>query len=647
MADVRIEIEEAFTEPVAVRDASIGFQRTNKTLWSALAAVSVIAVGVAIAAYFLRPQSPRSVTKLLVDVQPAEWLGGGYLSTKLVDFQLGRTAFTLSPDGRQIVFGGGDSEGYRLYLRRMDETEAEPITGTDGGVAPFFSPDGQWIGFWSEGKLRRIGLNGGTPLDICDTVSPLYAPKGASWSPDDTIVYHHLRKGVMAVQADGGEPKAITTLESGEVDHHLPQILPGGDALLFTARKRSWGNWETAEVVAQVLETGERKVLIENGADARYVPTGHLVFARMGTLMAVPFDPKRLEVTGAPVGVIAGIYQSVNHRNSGNDSGSAQFSFSSTGTFAYVGGGILPDPDGSLVWVGRQGAVEPIPAPAAPYSTPRISPDGRRLAVARGGLESDVWIYDIERKTSTRLTIDDHSSDFFAIWTQNGSHITFSSDRMGFPGIWQMPADGSGSPERLTTIDLAAPASWSPDGKVLAFVRFAQPGQRAQNDIWVVPDQGEPKPFIESPFHEGWPAFSPDGRWLAYASDRSGRGEVYVTPYPGPGPTYQISSDGGSEPVWSRSGKELFYRGPTNRDWVSAVMVVDITTEPKFGAGSPRLLFEGNYERNAVTPQYDVTADGQKFVMDLGGTPPVEPVTHIHIVLNWFEELERLAPIEN
>ncbi len=442
---------------------------------------------------------------MLVEVEPAEWLGTDARIFSSIPHE--SNGHDLLTGGKHLVFNAGDGEGFRLYMRPMDGLEAEPIPGTEGAVGPFLSPDGEWIGFWANGQLKKVPIGGGPPITLCDAPNP---PFGATWGPNQTIVFGQQSGSILEVSANGGEPHAITHLREGEYSHRLPHTLADGETLLFTAL-RQLETWDEACIVAQSLKTGERKLLIVNGADARYSPTGHLVFARLGTLMAVPIDLRRLEVTGGPVGV-ADLKQAVNARHGDDGTGAGQFSFSTSGSLAYVTGGIFLNPEKSLIWVDRDGAAEVLPAPRTDYYGPRLSPDGQRIAVSvRTFLKQDIWLYDISRGTSTRLTTE-KGSDLWPVWTPDGRRVTFRSDRDGEPNLYWIPADGSGSVERLTTVGPAAPTSWSPNGQVLAFLHRVGEGN---NDIWILPLGGEPQPFIHSrlmkyiqrfhPMAGGWP----------------------------------------------------------------------------------------------------------------------------------------------
>jgi serine/threonine-protein kinase len=372
------------------------------------------------------------------------------------------------------------------------------------------------------------------------------------------------------------------------------------------------------------------------GAGARYLPTGHLVAVQAGTIVSVPFDPVRLETTGTPVAVLSGVMQVRRLRNATQTNLVPQVAFSSTGTMAYIP--VNPRPrQKALTWVDRAGLEQPTGASGGDYFQPRVSPDGRRVAVTvleGGGDHNDVWLYDLTRETWSRFTSEGDNA--FPLWAPDGRQLTYVSNKAGPDNMYRKSLDGSGPEERLLASDRPNyPFSWA--AGVLAFVA---PFPRTAQDIWVLrPDRpGKPSPFLETPFGEGAPAFSPDGRWLAYVSNESGRNEIHVRPFPGPGEKVTISAEGGNEPVWSRNGRELFYRRG------DAMMAVEITTSPVLSVGTPRRLFEKPYERSSLLwPEYDVTPDGQRFMMvkriDQDDAP-----AQINVVLNWTEELKRLVP---
>ncbi len=481
--------------------------------------------------------------------------------------------------------------------------------------------------------LKKVSIGGGESLTLCECAAN---PRGASWGPNNTIVFApSLESGIWQVSAGGGTPQVLTTLDSGKGEsHRWPELLPGGKAVLFTVGPE--GGWAEAEIVVQRLDTGERRVLVQRGTDAHYLPTGHLVYLRQGTLMAVPFDLARLEVSGTAVPVLEGISQ---HPSSG----SARLRFSSLGSLAYLPASFGESRDAAtLVWVDRKGVVEPLKAPPRPYLFPMLSPDGRRVAVGISGARSNIWVYDIPGESLTRLTFEGRSG--FPVWAADGSRIAFFSQGAGPRNLFWKAADGGGVEESLITSEHPQePSSWSPDGKLLAFTDI---DPDTGWDLWVLPLEGErkPQPFLKTSFFEAAAMFSPDGDWLAYTSDESGRYEVYVQPFPGPGGKRQISSGGGEQPVWARNGRELFYLTENQRK----VMAVDITTQPTFSANKPTELFEFQRVARIAPPErsiYDISPDGQRFMV-VWPNKETQEATPINVVFNWFEELKRLVPIE-
>ena len=421
-------------------------------------------------------------------------------------------------------------------------------------------------------------------------------------------------------------------------------MLPDGDVVLFTARSQLMGDWTDARLVALSLSTGERRLVIEDAADGRYLPSGHLVFARRGTLMAAGFHAATLTVTGDPVTVVEDVMQAVNAGVAAEDTGAAQFGVSAFGDLAYVPGGIQPEVLRSLVWVDREGKVEPLAADRGAYWKPRLSPDGEQVAVYTRGLNGGVWIHDVLRGISQRLTTEGQNNQA-PVWISEGDNIVFSSRREGQRGLFRKPADGSGESQLVTsvgeanTVGMPFPESWTEDGDVLAFTEGG--------DIWVLSlgeENPKPQPFVQGPSDEGYPAFSPDGRWLAYTSNESDEREVYVRPYPGPGAATRVSNDGGWAPAWAASGRELFYQA-SGQTLGSRMMAVDLSTEPTLQVGTPVMLFEKPDTVYANGRNYDVSTDGSRFLMvesDEGEEPAVR---HINVVLNWLEELEERVQV--
>lgn len=515
-----------------------------------------------------------------------------------------------------------------LYCAPWTGSKETPIAGTEGASDPFFSPDSQWIGFFADGKLKKISVEGGAPITVCDGPSD----RGASRGPDNTIVFSPtFTSGLVRISAAGGAPQPIVTPDArkGERTYRWPQVLPDGKSVLYTVGMvASPAYYDDAPIALVSLETGKSHVVVQGASMARYLASGHLVYARAGALFAVPFDLKRGQVVGAPVPVLQGVLGVP-------ESGAAYFAVSDDGSLAYIPGRIQADV-GKLVWVDRKGNVQPLPAPAQNYSRPRISPDGKRVAVGVGPAGGgDAWVYNLERNTLTRLTFD--GLDSYPVWTPDGKRVAFGTDK-GLERIEWKAADGSSTSEPISTGSvLQIPESWTPDGGLLAFSQF---GLGTRGDIWLLPVKGDrkPRPFLQTPANEYDPAFSPDGRWLAYVSEESGRGEVYVQSFPGPGGKWEVSTEGGGTAIWSHNGRELFYRNGNN------FMVVSVETQPTFSAGQPRLLFQGNfaYARD-FTSDFDVSSDGQRFLMIQKAARESAP-TQIDVVLNWSEELRRLAP---
>jgi serine/threonine-protein kinase len=543
-------------------------------------------------------------------------------------------ALALSPEGRRLVHVGEDSAGRRrLYLHEWDEEElARPLPGTESAVSPFFSPDGEWVGFGDhfQKELKIVSIKGGEPVILggCQDF------RGGSWGMDDSIIFSPgFNKGLCRVSPTGKGVDQLTTADANETGHWWPQILPGGKAVLFTNARE--GGLEEFQIEIYYLQTGKRQLLFKGATCAKYIPTGHIVYARKETLYAVRFDIERLRVVGSGVPVVPDVITSDLRL-----SGSAQFAIASDGTLAYVP---VQTRSAKLrpVWVNRHGRVEPLPgAPAGNYHQAAISPDGSQVAFnIMDGNKRDVWIYNLTRHTLIRLTSDGDSS--FPIWSPDKRVIfqswpTLSSAKSQY---FLKGADGRSEVEPLMRLETRSYlTSCSHDGKKLLITTFDLDSKLTQ-DVCVVPlevsGNGQPEPFIQRDNMQREGVWSPDSRWVAYSSDETRWWEVYVEPYPGPGPQVRISTEGGTQPVWSRDGKELFYRCG------SKMMVASIITEPEFKVTSSEVLFEGRYLMFGAFHNYDVAPDGRFLMIQESGesTPP-----YIHLVLNWFEELKRLAP---
>ena len=550
-----------------------------------------------------------------------------------------------SPDGTRLVYAANLKGTPQLYLRALDQLDAQPIAGTENAYEPFFSPDGEWVGFFDPAnrELKRVSVRGGTPLTLCEC----YPPGGATWLANGTIVLTHDPSGGNAatlsrIPEAGGTPEPLTTLdaESGDVAHFWLHPLLGGRAVLFTIANGL--DADTSRVAVLSLGTGEQHVVVQGGYNARYVPTGHLIFARQGTLWGVPFDVDQLATTGPEEVVLQGIELNETY-------GTMALSVSGDGSLIYMSGAAvgIGGLTRSFVSVDRDGGEELLPLPPRFYSHPRLSPDGTKLAVRvqPSVLEDDqqlLWVYDVA--TGAALQLTNEAMTWAPVWTPDSSRIVFGWKVSGGTyELYSVPADGSGAPEALSPDDVGPvadfPTSVTPDGRTLIFTRSF--GIRLEVWEMALDGSGAAGPVIEGAFSRGNAEVSPDGNWLAYRSDHSGQNEVYVQPYPGPGPTLPVSIGGGRGPVWSADGSDLYYR----RD--SDVMVVDVNS----GSGAieistPRELLRGTYLAGD-NREYHVAPDG-RFLMLTGDAPTdgtATPTAQLILVENWFEELKRLVPV--
>jgi eukaryotic-like serine/threonine-protein kinase len=606
-------------------------------LWKRRAAIALLAIVVmvlgGIAATLLRPRAvPQTVNRFDYLVPSGRQFRGA-----------ARPVMAFSPDGMQFVYN--TTEG--MFLRRFGELEARIIPGTEAGVitSPFFSPDGQALGFFHDGNLKRIAVSGGAPVVICGGENPF----GVTWAADNTILFGQI-KGIMRVSANGGTPELLIPAKPNEVLYG-PQLLPGGQAVLFSVTTiPGQTRWDQGAIAVQSLGSGERKVVWQGGSDGRYVNSGHLVYAVGAALFAIPFDPATLKVTGGPVSMVQGLSRPSNQAGA---SAAANYEVSAGGTLVYLTGPSL-GPAGTtpntLVWVDRNGREDPVPAPPRSYVYPRLSPDGSKVALDVRDQQLDIWIWDLARQTLTRLTFDP-GEDEFPVWSPDGKRIAFSTTRNGgstfLTNLFWVAADGTGQVEQLARGEHQAfPGSFSPDA---TRVVVAGSGTDNNDDIGVVTvtangggAKTQVQPLLHTSFSERNPHLSPDGHWMVYESDESGQNEIYVRPFPDvDSGRWQVSAGGGVQPVWARSGRELFYRnGP-------ALMAVPIQTSPVFSAGKPTMLFQGLYLAGPGGPTYDVSPDGRRFLMvKQGSNSPIGAGMPFRFVIveNWIEELKRLVP---
>ena len=537
--DVRIEIEDAIAAPKDSGATQVGPASMSKLLWALAAATTIIAVVALLSLWHAtRPveQALRPLVRLDVDLGPDVSLGSPAGADEII-----------SPDGTRLVYV---SQG-RLFTRRLDQPNATELAGTQGALAPFFSPDGQWVGFFTTGKLQKISAEGGSAITLCMAGGNA---RGGTWGEDGNIVAALIGTGGLSlIPSAGGTPTAVTDLQSGEGTHRWPQILPGGKAVLFTAAAGG-GAFDAANIEVISLADHRRKTLVRGGTFGRYLPSGHLVYVNRGTLFAVPFDVDRLEVHGTPAPVLDQVTYNAAQ-------GSAQFDFSQTGTLIYrsgggTGGGLL-----TVAWLDGAGKVQPLLAKPGNYGRPSMSPDAQRLAMeVSGGSGTDIWVYDWQRDTMTRLTFTGNVQA--PLWSPDGQYIAF---RVVGEGMSVIRSDGAGKPRQLAqSKNSQFPWSFTPDGKRLA---FHETDLKTASDLWTVPLEsdstglraGKPEIFLQTPAQELYPSFSPDGRWLAYTSDESGTAQIYVRAFPDKGGKWQISNSGGAYPMLSRTGHELFF----------------------------------------------------------------------------------------
>ena len=603
--------------------------RLRRQMLLVLAASVIAAVAAAVGTWLLKPGTPGPVARFTINLPE----GQQFTNT-------GMPLVALSPDGARLVYVANN----RLYIRTFDQLEPVPLRGTEGvGVeaprGPFLSPDGESIGFWQNGQLKKVSVTGGVPVTLCAVANSL---QGTTWTDDGTILYGQGPAGIWRVSANGGTPENIVKVEDGQAAYG-PQVLPGGRKILFTLARTSGSFWNDADIVVQSLDTGARQTIIRGGKDARYLPTGHVVYASRGTLFAARFDPESLTLINGAVPV-------VNDELWPDPAGltpSAQFTVSRNGTLAYAPSQLVVPLDRTLVWVTRGGKEEPVPAPPRPYQYLRLSPDGTRVALDVFDVNNrDIWIWDLARRTLMRLTFDS-ASDRAPVWTPDSRRIIFSSDRAGVGKLFWQAADGTGNAHALTDRGgVQFPTSVSPDGTRLVLREGTPGGTSVDLMKLALGGNGSVEPLIRTAFRETNGEISPDGRWLAYQSEVSSRYEIYVRPFPNiDAGQWQISTDGGIEPLWARSGRELFYR---SRD--GAVMRVGVEAGAGWAATVPVQLFEGKSylatdDAGRVQRTYDVSGDDQRFLMIKAiGQPQETSNPRIVVVLNWSEELKRLLP---
>lgn len=599
LGDARLELEDT-TEHAA--------SRIVRPRWpQALLALGLVAAGAAMGSVLaITMRAPRQATEV-----PAQ-----FVVTPPASAPLGRLDFpsvAMAPDGTRVVYVADRGGRTQLFARSMHDIEPVALAGTTNATGPFFSPDSQWIAFFADGQLKKVPVAGGTPVVLCEAQVGL----GGSWSRKDMIVFAAATgSGLFQVPASGGTPQRVTTLDvsRGEFSHRWPEWLPDGDTVLFTIG--SSGNFSDAQIAAQTLTSGRRSVLVQGGTNPHFLSDGTLLFARNGRIESIALDARSLTVSGMPVTVLHDVRQSAD--------GAAQLSVSPSGNAAFIPAG-ADATQRRLVSVARDGTSTPLAAAAGVYTSPRVSPDGKKLIVALDSPTPDLWVYDMSAGSMTQLTFDAGASS--PMWARDAQQVLFGSTQVGVLNLFTTSLGGGGRAERLVASgNPQFPGSWGADG-TLVFVE--QRPSTGRDILRLPPGQRTPDPLLASPADESSPRMSHDGRLLAYVSNASGRFEVYVGPLNAPERSRSISTDGGTEPVWSMNGREIYYREGTR------MMVVSIDTSGG-AAGRPSLLFDSDFARGSSdTPNYDVTPDG-RFVMV---QPPPTSGPVLHILVNWLREL--------
>ena len=639
MRDVVLELRMPLLESVTA-----GPSQAARWRWIVAGALALAFMAAGVFLYnAMRPAPLRPLIRLNTEVA-----GGSPLTRASVGGLTDGNMLALSPDGARLALTLRGADGkVRLHTRLLNQSQATPLAGTENAYSPFFSPMGDWIGFFADGKLKKIAVEGGAALTLCDAA----VGYGGSWSDDGNIVAALNNSGALSrIPSAGGAPVPVTRLNPGEVSHRWPQVLPGSQTVLFTAAAQIGLSYDEANIDVVSFRTGERKTVQREGFSARYLAdaassngTGHLLYLRQTTLFAVPFHPGRLATMGSGAPILEDVSSTL---AAGGD-----FAFAPNGIFVYLPGE-TEHRGWPISWVDSRGKTQPLHAAPGPYMNPRFSSDGKRLAFSmNNGRGADIWVRDLDRDAPSRLSFLPGLNSF-PVWTPDGRYIVFRSTNPAAPGLYGIHSDGSEEAKRLTDGGFSeSPYSFSPDGKRLAIHRT---GNGGSYDILTLPVQtddalglrlGKGEMFLGTPFHERTPAFSPDGRWLAYASDESGTLEVYVRMFPGPGGRWQVSSSGGRLPVWSGDGRELLFQTPGQR-----VMAVSYSArgdsftvrQPRVWAETRLLASRGN---TANTYNYDLAPDGKRLAAIVADEQGVgKPVTHLTFLLNFLDELRRKAP---
>ena len=625
IGDARLELDESDPAPGAIVDTLGLSRRRSIGLNAALVLLAVAVLATAVVTRFWWRPGDRDVAAVTGSPHLSIMLSHGH---ELGD--AGRAPVAVSPDGQRVVYVDDSLGQTQLYIRALVDPQPKALPGTEGARTPFFSPDGEWIAFIAQGKLKKVAVGGTSVQVVTDGTAE---SRGGTWAPDGHIYFAPTNiSGIWKVPATGGTAVEITKLDRahGEISHRWPSALPDGQTLLFSI----WTGPGPDErhIVAQSLATGDRRVLVRGGDSARYVSAGYLIYARLDDLFAVPWRPSDAGVgSAAPVAL-------PEHPRLENE-GAAAYDISATGTLVCVTGGAARYAQ-QLVWIDRAGRTDPLPLPSRDYESVWLSPDGRQALVQIREGTMGLWIYDFARQTLTPIATTGGSSQAGA-WTPDGKGIIYRGTRNGERNLYWRAADGTGDEQRLTNGE-GSPStnSISPDGRWLVYHEIGGTSALGSGRVMVLPLDGArpatPRVLVSGNAGNG--QVSPDGRWLAYQQVESDGFQVYVQPFPGPGPRIRISTDGGHDVLWSRDGKELFYLTGDR------LLAVDVSTSSTFSVGAPRLVMHGRYRpaANGMTP-FGISPDGRRFLR-VRQIEPERPLDRIDVVLNWLAEVKAPLP---
>ena len=607
--DMKLRLMEIAESPATIAGDSRA-RRTDRRIWVAAGAV-IVALALSGTYFAFLTQQPKQI--LRTTILPPD-------KTVFVTTPPDSGAPVLSPDGAKLAFVARDSKGYlSLYFRSMNSLTSQQLPGTMGGIHPFWAPDSHNLGFFADGKLKRIDTNDGQVQEL----AAADRGRGGTWSRDGTILFTSTISGpLMRVAAGGGTAVPASKLAPGETGHRWPYFLPDGQHFLF------WARGAKSYISIGSLDSLDHRAIIENATNATFAPPGYLLFARGDTLVAQPFSLRKLDVFGDAVPIAQQVA-----KNSASFRG--VFSTSDNGMLVYQASGTSGG-GWQMQWAGRDGKTTGTLPDVGNFLYPAISPDGKRVAVTLdSGGNVDVWIFDVARGTKTRLTFDP-ALDAYPVWTPDGKKIIFSSTRNGHYDFYSKAADGSGNDELIYHDD--SDKTWesiSGDGRYLAYERLDPAGKTGQ-DIWVLPLFGDRKPFpvVETPFQDSSPAISPDGKWVAYSNDESRRREIYITSVSGGGPKWQVSSAGGLSPKWRGDGKQLCFLS-----YDATVNAVDVdASAASITLGTPHQLFTHTLQ-GLNFGAYDITRDGKQFL--LNGSVSLEGEAPLTLVTNWAAELKK------